>query len=133
MRKKLLLLILCFTMLLCGCSSNKDVEPTNTINIKTCMSNVGARPSVQGESLTYYYSTADEISLYYVSNWRKGIVSWKRFFLNEEQYNLQKSIYPNAICKDKELTILIKEYMVVEDVAAHWSAIESAGIYTIVK
>lgn len=132
MKNIILILILCFVTLLCGCTSNNN-EPINTISLATCMQDSNAKASKKGENITYYYSTPDEISLYYAQNWKKGIISWKRYFINEEQYNLQKALYPNAVCKDKDHTIFIKEYLKVDDMDAHWDSIENSSIYKIVK
>lgn len=134
MKKFMLIVLLSFVFLLGGCTSNKTpVEDPNAVTLSGCLEDVGAGASVKGENLTYYYVSQDEISLYYSKNWKKGIISWKRFFVNEEQYNLQKSLYPDAVCKDAQKTILIKEYIKVDDMDAYWDSIENSSVYTMVK
>ena len=132
MKKIILIAILCFVTLLGGCGSKPVVE-NNAITIESCMKDLLIKPSVKGENITYYYNTAEELAVYYTDNWNKGVIKCKRYFRNEEHYNIQKSLNSDAKFKDDLLTIEIKEYMKVDDMDAHWDYIENSSVYTLVK
>ena len=133
MKKFLLIVMLSLVTLLCGCESDEIVEPTYTLDVYSCMASIAVEPSQRDMNLTYYYSNSDEIALYYTRSWKDGVISCKRFFINPEIYNLQKSLYPFAEFDDEFLTIEIEEFMVVPDMNAHWDSLESSGVYTVIK
>lgn len=132
MKKIIFVLMICFVTLLGGCGSKKVVENPG-ITIEKCMKDALVNPSVKGTNITYYYNSPEELALYYSTNWQKGVISCKRYFKNEEHYNIQKSLNPNAKFKDKELTMVIKEYLKVQDMDAHWDSIENNSMYILVK
>ena len=120
-------------LFLSGCTENQEVVETNTLTVEACMQDVGLSKSVQGKNLVYYYKGPEELSLYYVNNWKNGVVSLKKYYINNEKYKLEKEMYSNANFNDKNLTMQIKEYLNVEDMDAYWTQIENSETYTIVK
>lgn len=127
--------ILAMTLILTGCSDN-NVEPVivNTVDVGTCMFDVGANNSVKGECLTYYYRGPEDLTLYYTTNWNKGFISMKKYYVTQEKYLIEKPLYPNATrVNDTELTIQVQDYMKVEDMDAYWNQIETSSTYVMVK
>ncbi len=130
----MMIFILLSSLILTGCSGDTNVqEAPDESTVLSCMKNDSINKSVQGTNLTYYYIGPDDISIYYVTSWKNGVVSLKKYFWNKEQYDLQKAFYSDAKLNDKALTIYVREYTVVEDMDAYWTEIENSPTYTIVK
>lgn len=128
----MLVIMILFVFALCGCTT-ENVEEVNTLNVSSCIQDANLEKSSYGEKLTYYYAGSNEVSLYYIRNWRNGVVNLKIYFANEEEYNIQKGLYPNADCNDKKLLITVNEYMTVTDMNSYWNDIETSSIYTMYK
>lgn len=127
-----LCLLLISTLVLGGCMT-KDEEPVNTLTVEACMKDANIPKSVQGDKLTYYYKGADELNLYHVSNWGNGVVTLRKYFVNQEKYEVQKGIYKNSVPNDKKMMIYVEQYDVVSDMDAFWSEIENSSTYIMVK
>lgn len=137
MNKILKMLILTISIIamitLTGCTSNEVAEETNPLSVSACMQEAGVNKSEYGKNLTYYYKGPDDIALYYVKNWNNGEVTLRRYFATEEQYNVQKNLYPDAKTNDNKLFFTLNKYMKVEDMDTFWNEIENSTTYTIVK
>lgn len=137
MKRKLIILTLITAIVgiltLTGCASETSEEESNLLSLSTCMQDAGVNRSEYGKNLTYYYKGPDEISLYCVKNWKNGKVMLKRYFSTEEQYNVQKGLYPDARADDKKLVLTMENFMTVQDMDTYWSEIENSTTYIIVK
>lgn len=137
MRKVLKILTLVIAIIgmitLTGCTTETTEEETNVLSLAVCMQDAGLEKSEFGKNLTYYYMGPDDISLYYVKNWKTGKVVLKRYFATEEQYNVQKGLYPDAKANDKKLLLTIDDFMTVENMDTYWNEIENSTTYLIVK
>lgn len=131
-RNLMLVITILLTLGLCGCTT-ENVEEVNTLNVSVCIQDANLEKSSYGEKLTYYYAGSNEVSLYYIRNWRNGVVNLKIYFANEEEYNIQKGLYPNAQCNDKKLLITVNDYMTVADMNSYWNDIETSSTYTMYK
>ena len=132
--KILTLVIVIISMLtLTGCTSEKNKEEENVLSLAACMQDAGLEKSEYGKNLTYYYIGPDDISLYYVKNWKTGKIILKRYFATEEQYNVQKGLYPDAKANDKKLLLTIDDFMTVENMDTYWTEIENSTTYIVVK
>ena len=114
-----------------ACLKKQDEEPK--LVLADCIADSGFERSVKGEKMLYYYATPNEIALYYCSGWKSGRISCRKYFLDKDTYELEKSLADVYRFKDEKLTFLVKEYKVVEDMDAYWDEIEASSIYTIVK
>ncbi len=119
---------------LTGCSSEESIEEgPGEETVLACMQKDGIKVSSFGDNLTYYYIGPDDLSIYYVTDWKKGVVSLKRYFWSQEKYELQKDMYKDAKLNDNELTIYQKEYTNVADMDTYWTEIENSQIYKMIK
>lgn len=129
----LLVIMVSVFCILAGCTGEQEQIINNTLTVEACMKDAGVSKSVQGTNLVYYYKGPEELSLYYVNSWNSGVVSLKRYYVSAEKYNIEKTLYTNARCDDRNLTIQVGEYSRVEDMDAYWTQIENSSTYTIVK
>lgn len=127
-----LVIILSMSFILTGCEEEKK-EEVNTFTVEYCMKDAGISKSVQGTNLTYYYIGPDDISIYYVTSWKRGVVSLRKYFSDKDKYELQKTMYDVTRCDDQKLSIYVKDYIKVDDMDAYWTEIENSSTYTIVK
>ncbi len=116
---------------LTACLRHKEEAPQ--LSLADCISKSGYKASNKGENILYYYATPTEVSLYYCNNWKSGRIECKRYFLDKETYELEKSLAKADRYKDEELWFSIKNYKVVDNMDTYWDEIETSSVYTIVK
>lgn len=124
-------IIIVASLSLSGCFNNVEEEPK--LVVSECIKDSKFEKSEKGKTLLYYYATPTEVSLYYCNGWKGGKISCKKYFLNKDTYEIEKNLVKADKTSDKELTIYIKEYQVVNNMDAYWDEIEASSIYTIVK
>lgn len=128
-----LVIIISMSLILTGCKEDKKVEEVNTFTVEYCIKDASIPKSVKGTNLTYYYIGPDDISIYYSTSWKKGVISLRKYFKDKENYELQKTMYDYTRCDDTKLSIYVKDYSRVDDMDSYWTQIENSGTYTIVQ
>ena len=85
-----LVIILSISLILTGCKKEEKVEVVDTFTVEYCMKDAGINKSVKGTNLTYYYVGPDDISIYYVTSWKRGVVSLRKYFKDKKIMNYKK-------------------------------------------
>ena len=116
----------------CGKKLNSD-QVINETTVLACMKQDSIKKSEEGKNLTYYYINPSDIAIYYVEDWKKGVISLKKYFWDTEQFNMQKELYSDARVDEDDLTVYVREYSTVDDMDAYWEQTENSSTYTMVK
>jgi uncharacterized lipoprotein YehR (DUF1307 family) len=130
--KLLVVLVICILSLV-GCETEQVEEETNTISLASCMKNDNIAKSQKGTNLTYYYRDNDCLSIYYITSWKNAKLSVKRYYTNQEAYELRKSLEKDAKYSDSDKKVSLSNYEEIADMDAYWDEIASSSIYTIVE